>query len=403
MKIRFNYFLAAFAVMALTMTTVGCKGSDDPSHVDDSSTPDASEEPEPVTPGETMDIFDADGNALGAIDQRAQGAATDAGILYSVLDLKEYESTGKATYRFFRTEDRKDILMGTLDSQGYEALFSRTEIGGVIYTLAVSGNVFDSDPDKLWLLAFNPQKEKMDKVLISDNGFPYTSMAAVGGKLLIMNHEMSSPKYDKVYKFDPSGGSVKEILSFDSSENSLRSICADGDGFRLLRVNISEGDKTEVFLDSYDRNYAKVQERSIDKLLFTAGCEIDITKEDAAKQPLMNVSKTYLSEGRYFFYENFSTLRTIVDLESESVVLAKNDLWSLSIGSGTPVFYLLFPDDVKGEPWIYSLQDGKAESLPLTLPEDGKRLESLSFSPSGNCLARLVTSDGSKLIWTKLQ
>jgi hypothetical protein len=76
--------------------------------------------------------------------------------LYSVFAPSEYQPTATAEYRFFRTADRKDLLLGRLEDQGYEAVYARTELDGVVYTLAVTGNPMDKTPDPLWLLALDP-------------------------------------------------------------------------------------------------------------------------------------------------------------------------------------------------------------------------------------------------------
>lgn len=67
-------------------------------------------------------------------------------------------------------------------------------------------------------------------------------MAAAGGKLLIMNHEMSSPKCDKVYEFDPAAGVVREILSIpDDGSFFLKSASRTKGGIWQIRMASAEG------------------------------------------------------------------------------------------------------------------------------------------------------------------
>ena len=84
-------------------------------------------EPQPeeqTEPEQLMTILDRDGDPLGGIDGRAACTAADAGIAYSVFAPAEYQRTGTAEYRFFRTADRKDLLLGRLEDQGYEAVYA---------------------------------------------------------------------------------------------------------------------------------------------------------------------------------------------------------------------------------------------------------------------------------------
>ena len=154
-------------------------------------------EAEPV-PEMLAEILDGEGKRLGAIDAASACSAVNGGVFYSVVDVKEYALTGTARYRFFRAADGKDVLLGTLEDQSYETFYARTELDGTVYTLAAEGDPFDDRPDTLWLLAFDPSAESMTKYEVSKYGFPYAAMAAADGKLLIMNHEMSSPKSDMI-------------------------------------------------------------------------------------------------------------------------------------------------------------------------------------------------------------
>ena len=186
----------------------GC-GQEDPgtSAVPDGTKPESTKEAQnpggtesatPAQPESVTEILDREGKKLGAIDSRASATAADKGVFYSIWAPAENAWTGPAEYRFFRASDGKDIRLGTLEDQGYEAVYTRTELGGKIYTLALVGNPYDDKTDTLCLLAADPIAETLTKTEISKDGFPYAAMAAASGKLLIMNHETGKAKSDKV-------------------------------------------------------------------------------------------------------------------------------------------------------------------------------------------------------------
>lgn len=351
---------------------------------------------QPMEPEQMMTILDQAGNRLGGIDGRAVCTAADAGVLYSVFAPAEYQYTATAEYRFFRTEDRKDLLLGYLEDQSYEAVYTRTELEGIVYTLAVTGNPADETPDPLWLLALDPAAETMTQYKVSKDGFPYASMAAVGGKLLILNHETLTDRCDKLLEFDPGSGAVRELLSFpDDGVTSLRGVCAAEDGFYLLRLRLEGGSPAELLLDRYDREGGKRSEKSLNEILVPAAKAVSglVSEADVRNEFGMPVSGFSVWEDRYLYYENFGMLRAVLDLERGAALLTKDDLWSLSGGSGSPGVYRLDFDGEGAGPEILELQDGAFTDLSIE-PKDGHRmLRALSHAPGGVWLLRLSDSD----------
>ncbi len=354
----------------------------------------AAEQPEPE---KLMEVQDKDGKRLGAIDANSSCTAVDGGIFYSVLAIAEYAQTGTAYYHFFRAADGKDILFGSLEDWGYEAAFARTELDGVIYTLALEGNAFDDKQDTLWLLAFDPAAETMTKHAVSTDGFAYAAMAAANGKLLIMNHELNAAKCDKVYEFDPASGAVREVLSFpDDGKVSLRSVAAAEDGFYLLRLGIFGGMPEELFLDRYDSAYNLKDSQSLNSLLVPAAKELPGFEGEAEvlSEFGMSVGGFAVQDGRYLFYENFGRIRVIIDLRAGEALFADEDLWNMVHGGGEPGFYeIAFAPYGAGEgPRIVSLKDGKLESLPFSPADSLFFLQAVSRAADGTWLMRLADS-----------
>ena len=378
-------------VSVLAAAAAGCAGKGRPETDTDNAPVETERQAEPENP---IVILDENGAELGRIDNRANFTAVDGGLFYSVLELAEYSFTGTAEYRFFSLKDHSDVLLGKLEDQGYEAAFARTELDGVMYTLAVQGNPAGSAPVPLLLLAFDLANKTMKTYTVSEYGFPYAAMAAAGGKLVIMNHETSGDKAEKIYEFDPATEGMRELLSFDSSVDSLRGVCAAEDGFYLLRIKLTGGEN-EMFIDRYDGNCSKISEQSAGEALLHAITEIPtiLSREDAVSQMGFNVSRFELIEGRYLVYENFSISRVAVDLETGETLFANDDNYQVSIGSGVPVVYRLgFDAENVPEPELIAIENGGAVRIGFT-PDEAHRLIQLVSVSEGGVWAVLMTDD----------
>ena len=349
---------------------------------------------QPAVPEQYSDVKTPDGELLGRIDARAVCTAADDGFFYSVIT--EWNgSTGTAEYHFFRTADRKDIFLGRLEELGYEAVYTRTELNGIVYTLVLTGNPSPSDPtpDTLWLLAADGRGGTMERCKITERGYAYAAMAAVNGKLLILNHEMDDARTEAVYEFDPASGTVRQLLALSEESGSLRSLAADGDGFCLLRVRTENG-TAGLFLDRYDGGGNRLSETDITDIFLGAAQQVSgiLTPEDARNELGMLVSGFSLADGRYLFYENFSVTHLILDLQTGEALFAGSDLYPLSLGGGEKVFYrMFFPGDAGQKPELYVLRDGRIMQPELTFPDDFLP-QTLSQSPAGTRLVRLIDS-----------
>ena len=407
-RIKTSLCLLLAALMIAALCACG-GGSGTETNAPDTPRTEAQTEPQTdpqMEPERLIKILDRDGARLGEIDGLAACTAADAGILYSVFAPEEYQLTATTEYRFFRAADGKDLLLGRLEGQGYEAVYARTELNGIVYTLAVTGNPMDETPDPLWLLALDPAAETMTRYKVSEDGFPYAAMAAVGGKLLILNHETLAARCDKVLEFDPGSGALRELLSFpDDGTVSLRSVCASENGFYLLRLRLEDGKPAELLLDRYDGEGRKLSEQSLNEAVIdvTMGTAGLLTEADILNEFGMMVSGFSVQENRYLYYENFGMLRVVVDLQDSETIFSKDDLWCLSRGSGSPaVFHLDYEENGEG-PQILVLQDGEFTNFPFE-PKDGHRmLRAVSRALGGTWLLQLSDSvnayDGSEVLY----
>ncbi len=406
-------------IFSMLMTlTAGCGSQQGTDPAGTSAVPKQTESQNQTSPSGTqqtepesfMEILDKEGHLLGRIANNASAMATDAGIFYCLFAPAENQYTATAEYRLFRAEDKSDILLGTLEDQGYEAIYDRTEYNGFVYALALSGNPYDQSPDTLWLLAFDLSAGTMARHLITKKGNPYGSLAASNGKLLIVSHEATEPSCDKVYEFDPASGAVKEILTVSEKggddKGSLRSVCAAEDGFYLLRLRMDSGSEAELFLDHYDGLYRKVSEQSLNELCQSA-MDINgiVSRDDLINELRMLVSGFAVTDGRYLYYENFSITRLVIDLKTGETLLAKDDLWSMSLGGGKPVIYQLdfgsYEDS--GKPVIKELQDGEFCEVEFQPADSHTLLQGVSRSPGGTWLLNLTdvfsASEGTSVLY----
>ncbi|MBQ2568161.1 MAG: hypothetical protein II572_07045 [Clostridia bacterium] len=389
--------LLLILISLMLLSSAACKSAD-PGKTDPAPSDTQTADPVPAetaAPENPVNVVDKNGTVIGVIDGRCSPSAADAGIFYSIWQPGENEKTATSEYHFFRAEDRKDLLLGTLPDQGYEAYYARKELDGIVYTLAVTGDPMDDKPDTLWLLAFDPMKGTMTQYPVSQYGFPYAALTAANGKLWIMNYEMDARRQDKIYEFDPADGTVKEVLSFDGmkeGQGSLRSIYSDGRKLYVLRLRDS-GDGSALFLDSYDLSYQKISERSLNDFMIPAGRTIHGMTGDTDIQNEfgMMVSHFAVLEDRFLFYENFAIYRAVIDLETGEPLFASDDLHSISGGSGAPALYkLVFSYDELEQSEILVLRSGKLEKFAFIAPEGPAFTRSVSHSPSGNWLVMLA-------------
>ena len=377
-------------ICLLTLMLAGCTSPGGTSRQETiSSQTESSSEADPIDPyapqNQTIEILDKEGQKLGEIQSDANLTATDMGIFYSAF----LSGKGKEwmEYRLFRPETGEDIHLGEAEVS-YEATYARQELNGRIYTLIISGYMFDSQPDPMWLLEFDPAAGTMNRYQAAENGFAYTAMTVFKDKLILFNHDQKERLYDRVMEFDPQKGEFKEVLTYeleDSKGSTLRQIAVSDDRLLLLNVRFNSETDVRLMLDIYDNQYRKLEEKDLTPSFRKAAAE-HVLAEDVPEEIKNICSRLELLDGRYLFTESFGIVRSTIDLQTDQAV-GFDDLTTASKGRGS--LFLITTDYDAWTGTVLELREGQWQETSMQAPIQG-RLTSGSSSLRGD---RIILSD----------
>ena len=377
------------ALMLLSLCACGETDQPEQSHLPQEGT--VADEPLNTT----VELFDEAGKKLGEIAQNGAATLFEAGILYT----SAAENNG-TQYRLYAPERGEDLLLGTLADQSYEASYTRLSIGGKIYTLAVTGNLYDSEPDPLWLLELDPQSG-LTQYKLSDNGFPYAGMTAVGGRILVWFHDQGETELtDRVLEFDPKSGELREVMTYtlqnELSGDTLRGACEMNGRLCLLRVHFESADAVTAWLDLFDvteftdDDAAKAEYKAAETVeitdLLRAAAERAAAADDLTNELMQSVAHFRVIDGRYLWYENFSITRCLADLETAAVFGETDAYLSLAPGGEIPVFWYLLGGADGTDRNLYTLRGGALEKTELSFIGADEGLLSASCAPGGEML-----------------
>ena len=374
-----------FMIILMVFSLAGCTKPRQPDPVD----------PTPADTAAAMDIVDRDGNLLGQIPADATCTAIDGGIFYSLSHRESnYSTTSKTDYYCFLQETKQIHHVATIANQSYENTFCRSELDGKIYTLVLEGNPSDNEPDVLELLVIDKSSMQSATYTVSEHGFPYAYLTVADGKILIMNHEMTEPKHDVIYEFVPEQAKAIARKTFDADTDSLRAVCGYQDGLCLFNFHPDGSSDQKISLDFYDTDYSLIKSQPFSRAAIDSIVEniVFTDRQDAVNELSMYVSHFSISDEGYLLYENFGMVRLAYNIQTDEVILIKNDTYSVSFGSGKPVLYrVIYEDDFRPE--IIEITNGDPV-LHTFSPADSihRMLWSLSHSPSGTWLATMYDS-----------
>ena len=355
--------------------------------------------------GNMMEIVDKDGRHIGQIPFNSGMTLTNSGIFYTTFISGAASSDAIAVgsnegekdvvvYHLYDTKTDKSYSFGSIPDQDYEAGYCRTELNGKLYTLITTVNVMDKEPDPLLLAEFDLSEHTINQYKISDNGFPYTAMAEVNGKLLILNHDQTDVLNDKLYLFDTESKQTEQVMQFELNGNTfdtIRSMYSDGKNIYILRLHFEGENNVTMFLDTYDLDLKKLSERDISSML-KESAGINLVPEDLANEMKQMVSNFMVLDEKYVYYENFSTTRFLGNAEDGklfSETEGKGDMFLASSGSGAPFFYCIFGGG-ENENIIYEWKSGTLEKTVFKADDDRYYITAASRSPDGKTLIQVA-------------
>lgn len=331
-------------------------------------------------PDSGMAVLDKDGNRLGTISRLASPTITDRGIFYTVTPESGF---GTAEYRLYDPATGEDRLLGVMEEQSYETLYCRTELDGRLYTAALTGDLMDGKPDTLWLLSIDLVKGGLEKHKVDENGFPYAYVAAVDGKVLILEHDQQDDLFDRIMELDPAAGELTEAICLKldggaQNGDTARAICENDGKLNVLRVHFENG-VTSLYIDSYDAEHNKTGERDITELASDAITQI-LTPDDVQSELPQMVCGFAVEDG-FVYYANFSATHFLAELETGRQLTDMGELFNASMGCGRRFYYRIMAEE--GQDDIFELENGELTGKRFAARE-GYYLSLASAAPNGD-------------------
>ena len=360
------------------------------------------------TDSNKTEIVDKDGKHIGEIPLNSGITLTDSGIFYSTAIMPDTAADslsvgmneGEKTiyeYYLYDPETNKSYSFGSIPDLDYEAGYCRTEINGKLYTLITDGNAMDALPDRLLLAEFDLKEHSFALYTVSENGFPYTAMTEVNGKLLILNHDQTDALNDKLYLFDPDSKRTEHVMQFELNGNkgdTIRAMNSDGKNIFVLRLHFEGENDVTMFVDTYDLEYNKLSEKDISSMLKTVA-EAELGAGDVTNEMKQMVSRFLVLDEKYVYYENFSTTRFLGNIEDGKLFSETDglgDMFLAASGSGKPFFYTIYGGGTN-ENSIYELKNGSLEKTIFKADDDRYYVTAASRSPDGKTLIQVAYTD----------
>lgn len=342
-------------------------------------------------------IADKNGSEIGRIETCNAPMLTEEGVLYAAWP-EGANDDSTMEYRLFDQKTGEDRKLGEVSDPAYEDTTSRVEIDGKVYSLAMFGDLTDSEPDPLYLQEIDLIHGSVSLCPILPNGYPYQSMCRVGNKLLLFVHDQQADGtlYDRVFEFDPETKNQYERMTFQYSENdqikqgdTIRSLYSNGKNIYMLRVH-AENNVSSLFVDTYDLAYTKQAEKDI-SAIFAQGLNEYDPVADPAFDMFYQVARFFVTEDGMLYYLNFSDLSFLADLSSDTLVKAGDPLFRASFGCGTPFFVGILGENAKNP--VFTLENGTLTETSFDLFDTSYSIESAEVSTAGIRVIRLSAHD----------
>ena len=383
--------LAPFAFTGCASRLYADQGKADNISKTEDTVPDTEDLPETLL---DLSVLDQYGSPIAKVQASDIGMITPYGMFYKVYN----------EYHIVRTEknNNEDVTLAAFDDISYETEYARTILGGKLYTLAISGDLMGNNPFTQWLLEFDLKNGKTERYKISDNGFPYSSLTAIGNKIILFFHDQKDVLNDRIIEFDPASGKTTDIITYyldnDLKGDTVRSIYSDNDNLYILRIKFNSSSDISMYVDVFDKEYKKIREFDITDIAKegAAQCMSTEAPEEIANEFSQHISGFRILDGRYLYYQNFSVSRFILDLEKGSLLYAIPEPFMSTPGDGELMFYTIMSiEELKTiDPYaVYRFDKGTLKKDPTITVNDGQIIVSASSSSDGKYMVTVADQD----------
>lgn len=371
----------------------------------------------PEVPEGGLLVLNRESEIIGTIPEGMEFVATDSGILYikrtelatsieeedpanDVLcgvPLEMVQSTTE--YHIFRPGKDEDRLIGSIEGLNAETVYARTSLGGKIYTLFMRGDLM-ADGNPLMLLEIDP-KGGLKEFTVSETGYPYAQMTAFDGKIYITCREPGDPTVDYVYEFAPASGKIREVLrggiGEDDTGESFRQITTDGEKLYLLVLRFT-GKDVRMIVRTLDAEFRTEKEQDITGLFRESAriADPDGDEDSIDNQIIQPISSFRITKEGCLFYQNFSIVTMVLNLNTEEILLAGSDLFSVSLGGGEPIVFTAVRLDDSGENYenrVFVSEGTELVQQIVQTVDSRYRLDSMSVSGNGTQILILAAEN----------
>jgi hypothetical protein len=305
---------------------------------------------------ETISIYDINNAKIGQIERYGILVLTDDSIIYNKIPTGSVDSITDMDYYRYIFKTKENIKLGTVKDFSYEAKYETTVIGNSLYMFITAGDFADIKNRTLHLYKVDLISNTMSVIFSQKGGFPFSTMTAVGNKLLMDRLIATGGSELEEYNTETNERKILKKFDFDDKANigeAIRQITSDENTISLLRLKMESGGKSRLYLDVYDHDMNFL--RSVD--VSTIPSHSTDSPENELRQGVSN----FVVANDYFYYANFSitrflgkiendSLRSIMDVNpefemaSESVKSKFTGLFYQSFGKGNGLYLLNYKD-----------------------------------------------------------
>lgn len=256
-----------------------------------------------------ISIYDKANAKIGEIEHYGTVVKTNDSIIYMKVSDHTAECIVEMEYYRYVISTRENIKLGTVKKWAYQA-GDTVFIGDHLYVILTTGDVLDANARTLRLYDIDLKQNRMTEVFSEQGAFPYASMSATGGKLLLTDIVENATL---LKEYDPASKKIETIKKIDFDDHAgvgeaVRQITADENTISLLilKAQVQEhGEKKhELRIDVYD--YDMNFQRSI-----------DVSSISSNPNELSQGVAQFEFSDNYIYYENFSTTRFLGKINSD--------------------------------------------------------------------------------------